>query len=198
MAIEAGRELLILGILRRTPMSAYDLSRAVKMHGSLYRNLGRGNVYAQLRQLAQAGSISERRASASRGPSTTKTVYALTAGGRRRFDALMTEVMSDVQISDATLEVACVLLGQLSREAARENLTTRLDAMVAQERRLERLFGKREERSGAGELALMHTIARLRGEIGWLREAIALLRGGKWRTEWGVNDDATGRGRRLP
>ncbi len=198
MAIEAGRELLILGILRRTPMSAYDLSRAVKMHGSLYRNLGRGNVYAQLRQLALAGSISERRASASRGPSTTKTVYALTAAGRRRFDALMTEVMSDVQISDATLEVACVLLGQLPRDAAREHLTTRLDAMVAQERRLERLFGKREERSGAGELALMHAIARLRGEIGWLRESIALLRGGKWRTEWGVNDDATGRGRRLP
>lgn len=198
MAIEAGRELLILGILRRAPMSAYDISRAVKMHGSLYRNLGRGNVYAQLAQLAQAGSISERRASASRGPSTTKGVFALSAAGRRRFDALMSGVMSDVQISDAALEVACVLLGQLSREAAREHLTTRLEATVAQERRLERLFGKREERSGAGELALMHTIARLRGEIAWLRESIALLRSAKWRSEWRLNDDATGRGRRLP
>ena len=198
MAIEAGRELLMLGLLRRTPMSAYDLSRAVKMHGSLYRNLGRGNVYAQLAQLAQAGSISERRASASRGPSSTKTIYALTAAGRRRFDSLMTEVMSDVQISDATLEVACVLLGQLTREQAREHLVTRLDAIVAQERRLERLFGKREERSGAGELALTHAIAHLRGEIAWLRESIGLLRSAKWRPEWRADDDATGRGRRLP
>jgi DNA-binding PadR family transcriptional regulator len=198
MAIEAGRELLILGILRRTPMSAYDLSRAVKMHGSLYRNLGRGNVYVQLSHLAQGGAISERRAGAARGPRDTKAMYALTAAGRRRFDALMREVMSDVQISDATLEVACVLLGQLTRETAREHLAARLEAIVAQERRLERLFGKREERSAAGELALTHAIARLRGEIAWLRESIALLRGAKWRTEWRSNDDATGRGRRLP
>jgi DNA-binding PadR family transcriptional regulator len=198
MAIEPGRELLILGLLRRLPMSAYDLSRAVKMHGSLYRNLGRGNVYAQLSQLADAGSISQRRASAARGPRSTKTVYALTAAGRRRFDGLMREVMSDVQISDATLEVACVLLGQLTREQASAHLGTRLDAMLSQERRLERLFGKREERSGAGELALMHAIARLRGEIEWLRESMKLLRGAKWRSEWRMNDDATGRGRRLP
>ena len=198
MAIEAGRELLMLGLLRRVPMSAYDLSRAVKMHGSLYRNLGRGNVYAQLAQLAQAGAIAQRHAVASRGPSRTKTIYALTAAGRRRFDTLMHDVMCDVQISDSTLEVACVLLGQLSREAAREHLTARLEAIVAQERRLDRLFGKREERSGAGEIALMHAIAMLRGEISWLRESIALLRGSKWRAEWRLNDDATGRGRRLP
>lgn len=179
-------------------MSAYDVSRAVKMHGSLYRNLARGNVYAQLAQLALAGSISERRAGAARGPSATKTVYHVTAAGRRRFDALLGVVMSDVQVSDATLEVACVLLGQLTREQARAFLSQRLDAVVAQERRLGRLFGEREDRSGAGELALMHAIARLRAEIEWLRESIGLLRGAKWRPQWRTNDDATGRGRRLP
>ena len=198
MAIEAGRELLILGVLRRTTMSAYDVSRAVKMHGLLYRSLARGNVYAQLAQLVQAGLLSERRAGASRGPSTTKTVYHITAAGRRRFDAVLRSVMDDVQVSDATIEVACVLLGQLPREQARDFLSQRLEAVVAQERRLGRLFGEREERSGAGELALMHAIARLRAEIAWLRESIALLRSSKWQPQWRSNDDATGKGRRLP
>ena len=57
MALDAGRELLILGILRRGPLSAYDITRAVKMHGPLYRALARGNIYEQLANLEQRGMV---------------------------------------------------------------------------------------------------------------------------------------------
>jgi F420-dependent methylenetetrahydromethanopterin dehydrogenase len=77
MALDAGRELLILGILRRGAFSAYELTRAVKMHGPLYRSLARGNIYEQLAHLEKAGMVVASSETAARGPRKTKTVYRL-------------------------------------------------------------------------------------------------------------------------
>lgn len=198
MALEAGRELLLLGLLRRGTMSAYDLNRSVKMHGPLYRALSRGNLYEQLAHLERAGVIVARKEPAARGPRTTKTVYAVTASGRRRFDTLMTTVFRDVQVPDSTFEIACVLLGQLPRARAREILSERLKELVAHEKRLLRLYGDPQERSGASLLAMTHAQARAHAEIAWVRAAIANLKNAKWKPEWQNDDDATSKGRRLP
>ncbi len=198
MAVDAGRELLLLGMLRRTPMSAYDLARAVKSHSSLYRTMARGNPYAQLARLEDSGLIVSRNTKATRGPHEMKTVYRLSAAGRARFNAALESVFEDVQASDATLEIACVLLGQLPRDRARELLARRLALVAAQEKRLARLLGKPEERSGAAQLMMMHAHERLRGEGSWLRESIALLKNAKWQPGWVSDDEATAQTRRLP
>ena len=198
MAADAGRELLLLGILRRNPMSAYDLARAVKSHSSMYRAMARGNPYAQLAKLERDGLILSRSAKAARGPHQLKTIYRLSAAGRTRFDAVLESVFDDVQVSDATLEVACVLLGQLPRERARELLARRLVVIAAQEKRLTRLLGNPEEHSGAAQLMMMHAVQRLRGESSWLRESIALLKSAKWQPQWILDDEATAQTRRLP
>lgn len=185
MAIDTDRELLILGFLGREPMSAYDVNRVVKMHAPVYKTFARGNLYAQLRQLQERGLLSSRAVSAARGPRDTKTVYRLTAAGRKRFDELLAAVFADVQAPDAELEVACVLLGRLSRTRAQALLQLRLEVVAAQEKRLERLHGSFEERSAAGQLSMMHTIVRLRAEATWLLESLALLRNQKWQPQWG-------------
>jgi len=41
---DPGRELLILGIRRRGPLSAYSLNAAVRGHAPLYRPLKHGNI----------------------------------------------------------------------------------------------------------------------------------------------------------
>ena len=198
MAVDAGRELLLLGILRRNPMSAYDLARTVKSHSSMYRAMARGNAYAQLAKLERDGLVLSRTAKATRGPRENKTIYRLSALGRARFDALLQVVFDDVQAPDATLEIACVLLGQLSRERARELLAKRLSLIAAQEKRLTRLLGKPEEHSGAAQLMMMHAVQRFRSEHSWLHEAIALLKSAKWQPQWISDDEATAQTRRLP
>ncbi len=198
MALDAGRELLILGILRRGPLSAYDITRAVKMHGPLYRALARGNIYEQLAQLEQRGMVIARSETATRGPRKTKTVYLLAPSGRRRFDTVIASVFNDPQIPDATFEVACVLLGQFSRDRARTFLTDRLAALAAHEKRLVRLYGKPEERSGAALLAMTHATSKVQADIAWTKTAISNLRNGKWKPEWISDDEATARSRRLP
>jgi DNA-binding PadR family transcriptional regulator len=184
MAIDADRELLILGLLARGPISAYELNRSVKMHAPLYRSFGRGNLYAQLQHLDARGLVESDTAPAERGPRATKAVYRLSAFGRKRFDELLTSVFNDIQVADAAIEVACVLAGRLSRGRALELMGTRLRLVAAQGKRLERLLGKPEERSAGGQLSMMHTVARLRSEEAWLRDSIALLRNPKWQPEW--------------
>ncbi len=198
MALDAGRELLILGILRRGPLSAYDITRSVKMHGPLYRALARGNVYEQLAQLEANGMVVARSEPSKHGPRKTKNVYQLTAGGRRRFDTVISAVFNDPQTPDATFEVACVLLGQFPRDRAQGFLTQRLAALTAHEKRLVRLYGKPEERGGAALLAMTHATDRVRADIAWTKTAIANLRNATWKPAWTVDDEATAQTRRLP
>lgn len=197
MAHDAGRELLILGLLRRKGMSPYALNRAVREHAPLYRPMKTGNVYNTIARMARDGLLLGRQAGAQRGPRDEKTIYRLSAAGERRFGSLLRDVIGDVQIPDPTIEIAYVLLGQLPRGEAIRMLALRLERVTEQERRLTRLTGDIEARSGAGYLGLSHTVARLRGERRFLRDALALLENKKWNPEWILDDGPIVDRRRL-
>lgn len=183
-----GNELLILGLLRRTPLSAYALDRAVRAHSPLYRPFKRGNIYSTVAGLADRGLLLRSVAKSKRGPVSTKTVFRLSAAGERRFQTLLNAVVTDVQADDPTLEIAVVLLGQLPREEARALLAERAKLLADQEKRLDRIMGGLASRTGAGYLATLRTVARLRAESAYLRDAIALLDNEKWDKDW-VSDD---------
>jgi DNA-binding PadR family transcriptional regulator len=196
MAVDPGRELLILGVLFRSPLSAYALTQTVKMHGPLYKSLARGNIYELLENLEKRGFVVTAGERASRGPRKTKTVYSLSPSGRRRFEALLAQIVVDMQAPDATLEVAFVLLGALPRERAVNLFAERLTALVAHEKRVKRLYGDAEERSAAALLAMTHATNKIGAEIAWTRGTLRDLRNPKWKSQWVLDDDATGRGRR--
>jgi DNA-binding PadR family transcriptional regulator len=171
VSLADNRELLLLGLLRDEPMSAYALERAVKMHGHLYGEYSRGNIYEQLVQLERSRIVTSKLSAATRGPRATKTEYALTTAGRRRFDALLAKTITDPQASDAAFEVGCVLLTYITPSAARMLLTKRLSALLAHEKRLGRLFGNPQTGGGAA-LALQHAKERVRSEIVFTRSQL--------------------------
>ena len=152
-------------------MSAYALERAVKMHGHLYGAFSRGNIYEHLVQLERKRIVRSQRQSASRGPRPTKTVYALTATGCKRFNALLAATFTNPQADNAAFEVACVLLKHVSETIARSLLSKRLTALLAHEKRLDRLFGNPTSQGGAA-LALTHAKARAASEISWTRSQL--------------------------
>src|SRR5947209_3196986 len=128
---DAGRELLVLGIVRRQALSAYAIDRAVRQHSPLYRPLGQGNVYHLVERLFDDGYLTGRREAAERGPRKTKAVFALSPQGEKHFLQLLRRVILDVQCADSTLEVAVVLLGQLARDRARDLLDKRDEELQA-------------------------------------------------------------------
>lgn len=181
-------ELLILGILRRAPMSAYQVNRIVRGHAHLYRSLKFGNVYNAIKRLAESGLLIGRSAKAVRGPRDTKVVFRLSAAGNRRFGTLLTNVITDIQATDAAFEIALVLLGQLPRSEALQMLLDRLNELTQQEKRLKRLRGDPVERSGGAHLSVIHASRRLHSGIQFLHEAIQLLKTPKWAPEWLENE----------
>jgi len=184
MAEDGGRELLVLGMLRRSPMSAYDVDRAVREHVVLYRPLKHGGVYHLLRRLAERGILLRKEVKAQRGPAETKSFFRLSAAGERHFHTILKRTILDIQTPDPALEIAYVLLGQLSRRAALEILEERAREVAAQERRLLRLYGKLEGRTGAGYIAVSHTVNRLRDERGFLLKSIELMGNPTWSPQW--------------
>ena len=187
---DAARELIVLGLLRRAPMSAYFVDRTMRNHAPLYRPFKFGNTYHFIDALADAGLLKARSAAAKRGPSRTKHVFSLSAHGESRFRTLLAETLADVQASDVALETALVLLGQLSRREAMALLELRLKALGEHEARLQRLWGGFRTRRGAAYLAASHHVQRLKGERRFVDDAIRRLEDQRWSREWTENDGA--------
>ena len=143
------RELFILGLLRRQPLSAYAVDKIIRDHLPLYRRFRSGNLYQFVERLSQGGLLLRRSVAARRGPRECKVVYRLSSAGEARFRELLRRVIVDVQSSDAALETAFVLLGQLARDEALGLMQDRMREIEAHERRLKRLFGEARERGGA-------------------------------------------------
>jgi DNA-binding PadR family transcriptional regulator len=182
--IESGRELLVLGILRRQPLSAYAIDHAVRSHTALYRGLRKGNIYHFVGRLADAGYLAGRSAKAKRGPAASKVIYHLTTKGEERFQEMLKGVVSDTDASASALEIALVLLGQLSRAEATRMLVRRSKELAGHEKRLQRLFGESPSRSGPAKLANAHAVSRLQGEQRFAHDSLRLVGNRQWHPEW--------------
>lgn len=181
---DLGRELLVLGILRGQPLSAYAVDKAVRLHSPLYRLMNRGNVYHLIGRLADAGLLQRRSATAKRGPSATKTVYGLSSAGEKRFLEVLERLMLDAQCPESSFEIALVLLGQLPRSRGIVMLRERDRELARQERRVRRLFGDLDARSAPGFLAGTHALQALQSERTFLREALRRVQNRRWHPEW--------------
>ena len=83
-------DLIVLGILKKEPMSAYDIQKLVE-----YRNISKWvkistpSIYKKVIQLEQKGYIESRIEKEGRMPE--KAVYSLTKSGEKEFEKLMLE-----------------------------------------------------------------------------------------------------------
>ncbi len=182
------RELFVLGLLRRKPLSAYSLDRVLRDHVPLYRGFSRGNVYAFVEKLAEKGLLLRRRAATKRGPRESQWIYRVSSAGQTRFLELLRDVIADPQSSDPALETALVLLGQLRRDDAIRLMGERSAQIEAYERRMIRLFGDARGRGASAYFAASHAVHRMRSERRFLKDAQALLRDPKWHPDWVLDD----------
>lgn len=179
-----GRELLILGLVRRTPTSAYDIARAVRGHAHLYKELKAGNIYDSLDGLTKSGLLVAGTAKALRGPRSEKSIFRLSADGEVRFMHLLRSLLTGVQTEDWILQIAYVLMGQLPRNAARRLLDERLTAIEDQQQRYVRVRGNIAERTGAAYISVAHGLYKLDAEARFLKEMVKHLDDARWSPEW--------------
>jgi len=173
------KALLLLGLLRRGPMTGYDLNRIVRSHGPLYADLKKANIYHLLDRLAQQGHLSITVESGAPGPRGERLIYEMTASGREVLFRLLREAITAFEPSDTGLASAVVFLSELDQDEALRLLQLRRD--VVRDRRTRAA----EELSGLSQplsrLAGDHQLALIDAELAWVTEAIALIKPGGWR-----------------
>jgi DNA-binding PadR family transcriptional regulator len=169
--------LFVLGALaRHGPMYGHQIRRDARIDRTeLWSEVRPGSLYGALHRMAAEGLIEAVRTEQS-GNLPARTVYAITAEGRKELLALRAEAFRQVGLRPDPVDLAVAMSGDLAEEELRSLVEDRHRALAAQLQ----FFSHERERSWADQavadtLILQHAIARLAAEIRWHEDLLAAL-----------------------
>lgn len=167
---------MILGFVGNSgPISGYDMHRIVRAHGELFADLKKPNMYYLLDRLAEDGYLRVRSEAGSRGRSGERTLYSLSASGRRRFRELLAEEVQRFGTVHTGIEVAIVFLSQLPRPQSIALLQKRRLCVEANRKRVTDAFGDVASRGVLARIAADHMLTLIDAELGWVKRSIRIL-----------------------
>jgi DNA-binding PadR family transcriptional regulator len=124
--------LAVLSYLTRGPMHPYQLSRMLRDNGDARSiKFNHGSLYMVVQQLAKAGLIAEMETTRV-GQRPERTVYQLTAAGRRELREWLRELVAEPQHEYPQFVAALSLIGALPPDEVVELLRSRLHRLEAQ------------------------------------------------------------------
>lgn len=117
----AAIDLIVLGMLKREPLSAYDLQKLVEYRQiSKWVKISKPSIYKKVLHLEEKGLL--RSVSVREGNMPEKAVYSLTPSGERAFAELMREVAAQPLRIFLDFNAVIVNLDSLPPEERRERL----------------------------------------------------------------------------
>jgi DNA-binding PadR family transcriptional regulator len=173
------KRLLLLGLLRRGPLSGYELHRIVRAHGDLYADMKKANIYYLLERLAGEGLVAVTVEFGTRGRRGERLIYELTQSGRDSLEQLVEDVLLDLSPTESGVAVAVVFMSTLPKRRALRLLRERRRRLIEKRQ----LTASQLSRGGStlGTIAGDHLLARLDADIQWLERAVEIVSGAKWR-----------------
>lgn len=167
--------LLLLGLLRRGPLTGYDLHRIVRAHGELYSHLKKANLYYLLDRLAKEGALTVQAEPHARGPRGERLLYTITDQGRAQFDRLLCTVVREYDPVHVGIDVAIVFLAQLLPAEARALLADRREAVAQRRAQLVLELGETSRSGPFNALAADHLLSLVDAELKWVERALNSL-----------------------
>jgi len=163
--------LFVLGALaRRGPMYGHQIRRDARMdRADLWSDVRPGSLYGALHRLADEGLIEPVRTEQS-GHLPARTVYAITAEGRRELLVLRAEALSEVALRPDPVDLALVMSGDLDPAELRGYIEDRIRVLTAQAA-FHTHQGERAwpDQTAADDLVVEHTRLRIEAELAWHR-----------------------------
>jgi len=175
-------ELLILGVLHRGKFHPYEIKRRlINAKIECYTDVDVGTLYYAVRQLARQGLITAvTREHVS--PGGMRTVYGITAGGRRRFRELLHAQFAAAGPVADTLYSAMLFLHLADMPVVAELLHRRLEQQAELITKIGSLRSELEPiLSTGGHHLLRHIDAQRRLDRKWLQGVLADVRAGRVR-----------------
>lgn len=161
--------LFVLGALaRRGPMYGHQIRRDARAERTeLWSEVKPGSLYGALHRLQSEGLIEAVRTER-QGNLPARTVYAITAGGRKELRVLRAEALRDVVLRPDPVDLALAMSADLDEDTLhgffagrRQSLAGRA-AFFAHEREL-----GWPDQGAADELVAEHTRLRIEAELAW-------------------------------
>lgn len=126
-----------------------------------------GSLYGALHRLAAEGLIEPLRTEQD-GQLPARTIYGITAEGRRELRALRAEALQEIRIQPDPVDLALAMSSDLSEDALRGYVEDRMRALLAQASQLEH---QRErtwpDQTVADDLVIEHARLRVQAELSW-------------------------------
>jgi DNA-binding PadR family transcriptional regulator len=172
-------EFAVLGLLHRTPMHGYELSKQLNMVLGTFRALSYGTLYPCLTKLYSEGLIIKEGdepppdSRSGRPPGRSKIVYRLTADGKERFqDQLINS--GPAAWEDDEFGVHFAFFGQTRADIRLRILEGRRSRLEDRMEGLRAALARTRERVDSYTLELQrHGLEAVERDVRWLNELIA-------------------------
>ena len=163
------RELLLLGLLRRTDMHGYQLHEFINQNMVSCIDLKKPTAYFLLEKMAEKGWITQTEMQEGNRP--PRRVYQVTAQGERVFQQLLRENLSEHHAARFTGDIGLTFLDTLPPSEARDLLLVRRAALLDELENVRAI----PVHSGSSQLVIEHRARHLQTELEWLDEVIERL-----------------------
>jgi DNA-binding PadR family transcriptional regulator len=168
-------EFAVLGLLHRTPMHGYELSKQLNSLLGAFRALSYGTLYPCLNKLYEEGLIAKEgdvaRSGATKGRS--KIVYRLTAEGKERLQDLLAE-SGPASWEDEECGVHFAFFGQTRADIRLRILEGRRSRLEERMEGVRAVLARTAERVDSYTLELQrYGLESVEREVRWLNELIA-------------------------
>jgi DNA-binding PadR family transcriptional regulator len=161
--------LFVLGALHRGgPMHGHQIRREAQVDRTeLWADVKTGSLYGSLHRLATEGVIEVVRTEQD-GNLPARTVYGITADGRRELAAQRDEALRNTRLRPDPVDLALQNTGDLAEEELRVVIEDRRQALAAQLTAWEHQWeAAKPYLKGLEPMTFEHTLLRLRAELAW-------------------------------
>jgi len=165
------QELILLGLLRQSPKHGYEIKLKVRKILSLFTGIQLKSIYYPLRILEKEGLLTKQTVRKSSRPE--RSVYCLTAKGKRRFEMLLNKNLLDFKRPQFTLDLSLYFLNFIKPASARRRLLKRLEILKRISKGLKRMLNAKYLRSSLPLRRIMeHNLCLLLAEASFLNNLL--------------------------
>lgn len=149
-------------------MYGHQLRRDARIdRADLWSHVQPGSLYSALHRLAAEGLIEAVRTEQD-GQLPARTVYDITAEGRRELRALRAEALAEMRLQPDPVDLALVMSADLDEDTLRGYVEDRIQVLRARDSQLDHHRERAwPDQTVADDLVVEHARLRIRAEIDW-------------------------------
>lgn len=167
-------ELLLLGLLKESPVHGYEIKRKIKEIISLFAGVEPKSIYYPLRILEKKGLITKRVSKPGRHPE--RLIYALSLKGKARFDELLAKSFLNFKRPQFSLDLSLYFLNYVQPDIARRRMRARLLILKKISKGLGQLIKSQGTNKPASLTRILeHNLQMVQAESGFLAHLIKTI-----------------------